>query len=122
MSKAMDVFSNTLRPEEVINQDLFKRNRLALALYPILRQPIKHRRRCRKRGYLKDPGPVGQAMRLAGKIFKPGKVNIADFELSDELINTFDNLRLYANNRLADVGTELGKLKDVPILGLELGR
>lgn len=57
-----------------------------------------------------DPGPIGSALRAAGKVFNPKKINIADIEISDKVIDAFDNLRLYANEKLDTI-------KTLPVIG-----
>lgn len=118
MSKAMDSFGKVFSPEEVIGRDLFAKKSLKIgANIPFLGHLTGAEAPKFTEEILKEQGPVGQAFRLLGKIWKPGKVNIGDFRFSDEALDTFSNISKYANNKLADVGAQLGKLKDIPVIG-----
>ena len=115
MAKALDVFSSVLKEEEVVGQELFKRPGLRAGInVPFLGHVTGAEPSLSKEVILQDPGPVGQAMRLAGKIWKPGKIKLADFELSDDVLDAFDNVRLYANDSLAKLG---GLVSSVPVVG-----
>lgn len=62
----------------------------------------------------KDPGIVGQALRLFGKTIKPGRLDIASLDLSDDALNAFKHISEYANSKLGDLGSVLGSL---PVVG-----
>lgn len=117
MSKAEDGFRGVLSPEDIVGKGIFEKNKLRIgANIPFLGH-LTNEKQLAEEVILKDIGPVGQALRLAGKVLKPGKLKIADLELSDEMIDLIQTQKAYANNKLVELGDKIGQLKDVPVLG-----
>lgn len=118
MAKFQDAFQMVLKPEEVIGKELFETPKLRVgANIPFLGHLTGGSADVAKETLVDDVGPVGQALRLAGKVWKPGKVHIGDFDISPALTSAFENVKHYANGALEDLGTALGSLEDIPILG-----
>ena len=119
MADAQDIFNNLYTTEQVLGDGIFAKKALKLGMdVPFLGHLFGADKNVAKEALLGDVGPVGKALRLAGKVWKPGKLKVADIELSDEMVEAFDNVRLFTNEQLGKVGSALGSLKDVPVLGM----
>ena len=115
MSKAESVFSPFIDTEKVINSDIFEPRKLRVGLNVPFLGHLAGAEEVGKEVLMKDPGIVGQALRLAGSAMKPGKVKIADIDLSDEMVDAFDNVRSFANEHISKIGQVL---EATPIVSL----
>lgn len=59
-------------------------------------------------------GPVGEALKTMGAIFKPGKITLGEMEFSDEVIDAFYKTKTFADEKLGEL---YGKLTSTPIVG-----
>lgn len=75
----------------------------------------------RKIQLMADAGPVGQALSLfsdiTANVLKPGKVKVASLDVSDDLLNAWDNVRLFANHSMEKARTYAAALEEVPVVG-----
>lgn len=115
MAKELDRFSSVLSPEEVMGKELFEQKALRVsASVPVLGNFLDTAKNSPSERLIKDVGPVGQAFRLMGKVWSPGRVDIAKLNLSDEVVEAMDNVRMYTNAKIADLGA---KVAEVPVVG-----
>lgn len=119
MAKAMEGFGSLVNASEVVGKGIFEKPALRIgANIPFLGHITGDADNVAVEVLNKDPGPVGQALRLADKVFKPGKLNIATLQLSDETVNAFDNIRLFADHQLGKIASTLGDyVGSVPMVG-----
>lgn len=111
--------------EEVLGQDIFEKSKLRIGVNVPFLGHLKGEKSTIEEivnptiGAIKnDPGPVGQVMRAAGKIFSPAHLSIAELDVAPALTNAIDNIRLYANDSLGVFGKQLAKLEEIPVLGV----
>lgn len=118
LEDSKDLFSALFREDEVLNKDLFEKTKLRIgASVPFLGHLQDSKTATEE--LLETPGIVGQTLRALGATLKPGKLNIANFELSDEAAQAFKNINSYANTKLGELG---GALASLPVVGGALGR
>jgi hypothetical protein len=114
MSKAESVFSPHVSVDEIAGKQLFETNKLRVGLNLPFLGHLTGDAAITGEELAKDIGPVGQALRLAGKAFKPGKIDLGAYEFSDDTIKAFDNIKAYANEGLSKI---VEAIEPVPVLG-----
>lgn len=115
MSKAEEVLTKAGVNLDEIAGDIFESNKLRVGMNVPFLGHLTGESNSVKEVITQDIGPVGQALRAAGRILNPGKVKVAELELSDELVDAFDNVRLFANEKVAEIAA---MVEPIPVAGL----
>lgn len=126
LSQAEDVFKGFLSPDELLQAgQIFEPSKLRIGVtIPGLGHLTGNKNLAEEiadpmaTALKQDIGPIGQAFKVAGKVFNPGRVNIAEIEASPALLNAVDNVRLYANQSLKTIAE---RITSIPLIGKPAG-
>lgn len=110
MVKAMGQMGPALRPEDIIGKEIFEKNKFRIgASLPFLGNLLGEDKKAVET-LAEDPGIVGQSLRALGKVWNPKKIDIAEFDIPEPVINAFDNIRHFTNEKLMEA-------QNIPVLG-----
>lgn len=135
LSKASDSafnFQTGIKPDQVIGQELFEKPALQVGItLPFLGHFMGAANTGAKELAVDAAGKVGgeisaadntggivnKTLRAASTVFKPGTIDFGRYDWPTPVVDAVNNVRLYANQKLADLGSVIDKAKSLPVLG-----
>lgn len=118
LEDAREVFSSIFKDDEVLNADVFAKRGLKIgAELPFLGHFQKGTGATEN--ILEKPGVISSALRSFSKAVKPGKLDIADIQFSDETMRALSTLNDFASDKLGEVGNAITK---IPLIGQPIER
>jgi len=114
LEDSRDLWSTIFKDDEVLGADLFEKRKLRVGRdLPFLGHFQKTSSGAEEL-ISESPGVVGQALREVSKVIKPGRVSVAEFDISDDIARTFEHLNTFAQKTLDQIASAASQ---IPLAG-----
>lgn len=115
MSQFSDQMKGIVDPVDALNPDIFSQPALRVhANIPFLGNFVGQDSAKAVETLSEDAGPIGQALRVAGKIWNPAHFELANIQIPDAMVDAWQDIKSYANTKLVDLSQAIQK---VPVVG-----